>query len=312
MNPPPSTKEGDEADAEVAKGQKKTTSRRDLARNPRFEQVSPEVGELNEDALDEGLRDDPDETLAMLADLVGATDEKLRALAKRLAGKLFLDIARRGPVRPRGIGTLKELPYTADGGDLDIDASLETIIEGRNGAIDPERLRVRGWVKPQTALCLLVDRSGSMGGKPLATAAVAAAAVATRSPQDYSVLAFGKNVVVAKGQTTPKPSDLVVTDLLALRGYGTTDLAGALQVAAQQLSRSRAGRKVTVVLSDCRSTVDGDPVAAAGMLDELVIIAPESDDEEAQAFAARVGARITTVSGPSQVAEALGRALDRT
>lgn len=103
----------------------------------------------------------------------------------------------------------------------------------------------------------------------------------------------------------------MVTDLLALRGYGTTDLAGALQVAAQQLSRSRAGRKVTVVLSDCRSTVDGDPVAAAGLLDELVIIAPESDDEEAQAFAARVGARITTVSGPSHVAEALGRALDR-
>jgi uncharacterized protein with von Willebrand factor type A (vWA) domain len=166
-------------------------------------------------------------------------------------------------------------------------------------------------VKPQTALCLLVDRSGSMGGKPLATAAVAAAAVATRSPQDYSVLAFGKNVVVAKGQTTPKPSDLVVTDLLALRGYGTTDLAGALHVAAQQLLRSRAGRKVTVVLSDCRSTVDGDPVAAAALLDELVIIAPESDDEEAQVFAAQVGARITTVSGPSQVAEALGRALDR-
>jgi Mg-chelatase subunit ChlD len=312
MNPPPSTKEGDEADAEVAKNQKRTTSRRDLARNPRFEQVSPEVGELNEDALDEGLRDDPDETLALLADLVGATDEQLRRLARRLAGKLFLDIARRGPVRPRGIGTLKELPYAADGGDLDIDASMDAILEGRGGAIDPERLRVRGWVKPATALCLVVDRSGSMGGKPLATAAVAAAAVATRSPQDYSVLAFGKDVVVAKGQTTPKPSDLVVTDLLSLRGYGTTDLAGALHVAALQLSRSRAGRKVTVVLSDCRSTVEGDPVAAAAVLDELVIIAPESDDEEAQAFAARVGARITTVSGPSAVAEALTRALDRT
>ena len=39
------------ADAEVAKNQKRTTSRRDLARNPRFEQISPEVGELNEDAL---------------------------------------------------------------------------------------------------------------------------------------------------------------------------------------------------------------------------------------------------------------------
>lgn len=304
-------KEGDDADAEVAQNQKRTTSRRDLARNPRFEQVSPEVGELDEDALDAGLRDDPDETLALLADLVGATDQRLRELARRLAGKLFLDVARRGPVRPRGVGTLTELPYRPDGGDLDIDASLEAIVEARHGALDAERLRVRGWVKPGTALCLLVDRSGSMGGKPLATAAVAAAAVATRSPADYSVLAFGKDVVVCKGQQTPKPGDLVVTDLLSLRGYGTTDLAGALHIAGEQLSRSRAGRKVTVVLSDCRSTVDGDPVAAAAGLDEVVVIAPDSDDDEAQAFAARIGARITTVAGPSEVAEAIGRVLDR-
>ena len=177
-------KEGDEADAEVAQNQKRTTSRRDLARNPRFEQVSPEVGELDEEAVDEGLRDDPDETLAMLADLVGATDQKLRELAKRLAGRLFLDVARRGPVRPRGVGLLRDVPYTPDGGDFDIDASMEAIVEGRAGAIDAERLRLRGWVKPGTALCLLVDRSGSMGGKPLATAAVAAAAVASRSPQE--------------------------------------------------------------------------------------------------------------------------------
>ena len=304
-------KEGDEADAEVANSQKRTTSRRELARNPRFEQVSPEVGELDESAVEEGLREDPDEMLAMLADLVGATDRRLRELAKRLAASLFLDIARRGPVRPRGVGTLRELPYRPDGGDLDIDASLEAIMEGRGGAIDAERLRVRGWVQPTTALCLLVDRSGSMGGKPLATAALAAAAVANRSPSDYSVLAFGKNVVVAKGQLTPKPSELVVNDVLSLRGFGTTDLAGALRVAGTQLERSRAGRKVTVLLSDCRSTVDGDPVAAAGALTELVVVAPDSDSDEARAFAHQVGARCITISGPSQVAAALTQALDR-
>jgi Mg-chelatase subunit ChlD len=311
MNPPPSVKEGDEADAEVAQQQKRTTSRRDLARNQRFEQISPEVGELDERAVDEAMSEDPDETLALLADLVGATDQKLRELARRLAGRIFIDVARRGPVRPRGIGILTEQPYRPDGGDLDLDASMEAILESRGGAIDPERLKVRGWVRPGTALCLLVDRSGSMGGKPLATSAVAAAAVASRSPADYSVLAFGKDVVVAKGQNTPKPGELVVNDVLALRGFGTTDLAGALHIARDQLSRSRAGRKVTVVLSDCRSTVDGDPVAAAAGLDELVIIAPESDDEEARAFAAQVGARITTVAGPASVAEALGRVLDR-
>ena len=303
-------KEGAAADEEVARNRRRTTSRRDLSRHPRFEQVSPEVGELDESAVDEGMKEDPDEMLAMLADLVGATDRELRELARRLAATLFLELARRGPSRPRGVGTLRDLPYRPDGGDLDLDASMDAIVEGRAGVIDAERLRVRGWVKPTTALCLLVDRSGSMGGKPLATAALAAAAVASRAPQDYSVLAFGKDVVVAKGQTTPKPPDLVVDDVLSLRGFGTTDLAGALHTACDQLTRSRAARKVTVLLSDCRATVDGDPFAAATALDELVVIAPEEDAEEAMAFCQRTGARLTTVSGPSAVAEALSRALD--
>ena len=163
---------------------------------------------------------------------------------------------------------------------------------GPAGSIDAERLRVRGWVRPGTALCLLVDRSGSMGGKPLATAAIAAAAVASRGAADYSVLAFGKDVVVAKAQDADKGADRVVGDLLALRGFGTTDVAGALQTAAAQLGRSRAARKVAVLLSDCRATVDGDPVAAARGLDELVVIAPEEDSEEAAAFAAAVGAGV--------------------
>ena len=285
-------------------------SRRDLARNPRFEQVSPEVGELDEMAVDEGMREDPDDTLALLADLSGATDVKLRELARRLAGRLFLDVARRGPTRRRGVGRLRDLPYRPDGGDLDLDASLEAIVEAGRGAVDPERLRVRAWVKPDTAWCLLVDRSGSMGGRPLATSAVAAAAVALRAPNDYSVLAFGKDVVVAKGQDATKAAERVVTDVLALRGFGTTDLAGALRVATQQLDRSRAARKIAIVLSDCRATVEGDAVAAAAGIDEIVIIAPESDSEEAAAFAARIGARLAIVAGPASVAGAIASAVD--
>jgi len=273
--------------------------------------VSPEVGELDEAAVEEGLGDSPDEMMALLADLTAATDPVLRELARRLAGRLFLEVSRRGPNKPRGIGKMVEQPYRPDGGDLDIDASLDAIVEGRRGGvIDAERLRVRGWTRPGTALCLAVDRSGSMGGKPLATSAVAAAAVAWRAPSDYSVLAFGKDVVVAKSQDVDKPSDRVVDDVLALRGFGTTDVAGALTVAREQLARSRAGRKVAILLSDCRATVEGDPVAAAAALEELLIVAPEGDSEEAEAFAQRVGAKLVTVSGPSSVADAIARVLE--
>jgi Mg-chelatase subunit ChlD len=257
------------------------------------------------------MEDDADETLAMLADLTGATDPKLRELAKRLAGRLMLDLSRRGPTRPRGIGKMEKQRYRPDGGDIDLDASMEPIAEARasRSAPDIERLRVRGWAKPATALCLLVDRSGSMGGKPLATSAIAAASIAWRSPEDYSVLAFGKDVVVAKSQDVAKSGDRVINDVLSLRGFGTTDLAGALAVAGIQLGRSRAGRRVAILLSDCRATVPGDVAAMARGLDELCIIAPAGDDEAAIALANDVGARLVTVEGPSQIPAALARVL---
>ena len=258
------------------------------------------------------MDDDPDETLAMLADLTGATDPKLRELARRLAGRLFLDVSRRGPARPRGVGRLRTQRFRPDRGDIDVDASLDALTTARSTgvAVDPDDLRVRAWETPGTAICLCVDRSGSMGGKPLATAALAAAAVAWRAPDDYAVLSFGKEVVAAKSQDVVKSNEAVVDAVLALRGFGTTDVEGALLAAGEQLSRSRAARKITILLSDCRATEPGDPVTAAGLLDELVIVAPEDDADDAQELATATGARLLTVAGPSDVAHVLSLALD--
>jgi Mg-chelatase subunit ChlD len=283
-----------------------------LEQQEQFEEISPEVGELDEDALEQALEDDPDATLALLADLTGATDPKLRELARRLAGRLFLDLSKRGPATPRGVGQLRTQRYRPDGGDLDVDASLDALVRarGEGSAVDPDELRVRAWSTPGTAICVLVDRSGSMTGRPLAIAAVTAAAVAWRAPEDYSVLSFGKDVIAAKSQDVAKPAEAVIDAVLALRGFGTTDVAGALTAAADQLSRSRAGRKITVLLSDCRATTPGDVVGAARRLDELVIVAPESDAAEAEELARQAGARFTTVSGPSDAAAALARVLD--
>lgn len=288
-------------------------SRRELERRDDFETISPEVGELDEEAFSDLLDDDPDRVLGMLADLTGATDRRLRELARRLAGRLFLDLATRGPMRPRGTGRLRTRRLTDAIGDLDLEASLDGIVAARAEGLapDPDELRVRTWSTPATALCLVVDRSGSMGGAPLATAGVAAAAVSWRTPVDYSVLSFGSDVVAVKSQDVAKSSEAVVDGVLALRGFGTTDLAGALIAARIQLDRSTAARRVAVLLSDCRPTVDGDVWAAARGLDELVIVAPDGDSAEAEELAAGVGCAVTTVTGPSDAAAALMRVLDR-
>jgi Mg-chelatase subunit ChlD len=265
-----------------------------LERRSGFEQVSPEVGELDEAAFDDLLDDSPDEALGLLADLVGATDRRLAELARRLAGRVFLDLASpRATLRP-GIGKVVVQRYQPDVGDLDLDGSLDALLTARatGGLVDPAELRVRHWGSRSTAWCVLLDRSGSMWGEPLAAAALAAA-------------------TVPKSQQAAKSAEAVVADVLALRGHGTTDLAGGLRAAADQLARSTAHRKITVLLSDCRSTVDGDPLAAAAALAELVVIAPEDDADEARVFASATGARLATLASPADVPAAIGRALQQ-
>ena len=133
--------------------------------------------------------------------------------------------------------------------------------------------------------------------------------MAFRAPDDFSVVSFAKDSVVVKSQDGSTPVETVVDGVLSLRGHGTTDLAGALAVAGQQLARSSAGRKIVVLLSDCRATEPGDVVVAATALDELAIVAPDGDDEEALRLADQVGATLTTVTGPTAAADALSRVL---
>ena len=254
---------------------------------------------------------DPDGTLALLADMAAAADRRLAALATRLAGRLALDLARAGPSGSGGVGRLEPGRADRHEGDVDLDRSLEALAEASVAGRPPrlDELWVRRWQRPATAVSLIVDRSGSMGGPKLAAAAVAAAACALRAPAQWSALAFGDQVVVLKSSDRDRPAPAVVEDVLRLRGYGTTDLAGALDAARAQLSRCTARRRVAVLLSDCRATFGADPVAAARRLDELCVIAPADDAADAQEFASAAGARFAAIAGARSIPEAIASVL---
>lgn len=261
---------------------------------------------LDAEAVEQQLADDPDAALELLADLTGATDERLRALAARLAGRIAVRLGQGGPVRERGIARLRRVPL-APGGDLDVDASLDVLVRATGSGVPAvaDELRATAWGRPSAALCLVVDRSGSVGGRRLATAALAAAAVAHRAPRDWSVVAVNDRAIVVKAQGERRPVPDVVDDLLRLRGHGSTDLALGLTAARSQLDRSRAVRRLTVLLSDGRSTAGADPIATARGLDALAVLAPADDAVQARALAEASGARFGTVSGPSDVPRAL-------
>jgi Mg-chelatase subunit ChlD len=236
-----------------------------------------------------------------------ATDADLARLARLLAGRLVLDLARTGRARSRGVGKLTSTRADLASGDLDIDASLDALltarVERRPPAID--ELMATHWTRPGTAICLLVDRSGSMDGERLASAALAAAVCAWRAPAQFAVLAFADKVVAIKGLDQVKAPGRVVAEVLALRGHGTTDVALALRAAGRQLASSSAARKLVILLSDAEATTGADPTVPARSLDELVVVAPADDLTHAEALVRASGGRLAGVAGPMSVLDAL-------
>lgn len=270
------------------------------------------MGEVDANAFEELFDEAPDEALELLAKMTQATDRDLAALSKRLAGRIVLDLARTGTVKSRGVGRLVRERATPSATDVDIDASIEAVVEaravGRRPSLDD--LQSVQWKQPATAICLLVDRSGSMNGERLASAALAAAVCAWRAPAHFAVLAFGDRVIEMKGMHQTKPAETLVAEVLALRGHGTTDIALALTAAQRQLERSTATRRLTILLSDAEVTTGADPVPIASGLDELIVLAPADEPEHARALVAAAGGRLAEVSGPLSVLDALRRVVE--
>ena len=70
---PSRTLEGEQARDALDEEQRQTNSRRQLSKNEGFEDMSPEVGELDIQAVESALTDDADQTLGTLAEMASAT-----------------------------------------------------------------------------------------------------------------------------------------------------------------------------------------------------------------------------------------------
>jgi magnesium chelatase subunit D len=162
-------------------------------------------------------------------------------------------------------------------GDLDLDRTFERSLGMRPGEAD--QLITRRFGGAPRAVCLLVDRSGSMSGHAVALASVAAAAVIGASSTELrcSVVAFASEPLVLLDHDSSRPVTAVIDDLLSLRGHGRTDLARALGVAAEQLEHAPPGGHAAVLLSDALHTKGADPRGAAATLDCLHVLGTSAD-----------------------------------
>jgi len=283
--------------------------------HPAFDEVSPEVGELDAEAFDAAVAEDAEAAAAMLADMAVATDVALRAAARRLAGRVFLQLGRVGPAKARGtrrLGASRGLE-----GDLDLDRTLDAWTPSTSRRPGADDIITRTWTAHRRAVCLVVDISGSMQGLAVALASVAAAGVivaneAGREKLQPSVLTFSAGVEVLQAQGVRRPPEDLLSELVALRGHGTTDLAAGLREAAKQLAAATADERMVVLLSDCLHTAGDDPADALAGIDRLHVLVPLGGPEaEAAAapLAARGGGRAQTVRRLAEVGPALTRIL---
>jgi magnesium chelatase subunit D len=203
---------------------RRTISRAELAsQHPSFPEVSPQPGIADEDALAALLATDPDAAARLLADLTRASDPQLRAAARRLAARVFVQLAAVGQHRSRGVRRIG--PGRADDGDLDLERTL-----GRMSGTWPpaaDEIATRAWRARQRSIVLAVDCSGSMSGLALAMAAIAAAGVvlAGDSRLEPAVLAFSGSVTVLQERGVRRPPQDVISGLIALRAHGRRPLS---------------------------------------------------------------------------------------
>jgi Mg-chelatase subunit ChlD len=137
----------------------------------------------------------------------------------------------------------------------------------------------------------------------------AAAVVLTRSERtSCSVIAFAADALVLQRQSEPRPAGALVDDLMSLRGRGRTDLALALRTAARELARARAAERLAIVLSDCRATAGGDPLAATRGLDRVDVLGTSADPDAVaagRALARRARGRYLAATRYAELQDAL-------
>ncbi|GAC84731.1 hypothetical protein GP2_025_00500 [Gordonia paraffinivorans NBRC 108238] len=209
-----------------------------------------------------------------------SVDELTRKRALDIARKLALaepTRQRRGRRSPGG--TMRSMRYRGASDEIDLDATLLAI--AGNPVPSDDDIIVREPVRTRRSIVLVVDISGSAKGEQIKTAAATVGAmVGELHRDDVAVVAFWSDAALVTALGERKSPNEVLNAILALPTQGLTNVAFALEVAAQQLSGVSPADGRVVLLSDCVHNAGPDPRDVASKLprlDVLLDVSGESD-----------------------------------
>lgn len=255
-----------------------------------------------------GITDEPAQLLAAPPDDAEPDPEVVRR-ARRIAAALSVARPRRDVTERRGIGELATVRYRGGSDDIDLDATLENLVE--HPVPDDDDIMVRERVRTRRSVVLAVDVSGSMRGERVRTAAATVGALAGElARDDVAVLAFWSDAAILAQLGHHVSASRLLDTLLRIPAKGLTNIAFPLQTARRQLARIPARDARVLLLSDCVHNAGPDPrFVAAGLarLDVLLDTSGEHDAELAHDLARLGRGRLARIRSYRDVAPAVSR-----
>ena len=166
---------------------------------------------------------------------VQADPETLRR-ARQIAARLAVPRPRRDASARRGVGELASVRYRGGSDDIDLDPTVEQLVE--HPVPEEDDIIVRERVRTRRSVVLLVDVSGSMRGERIRTAAATVGALAAELDRDdLAVVAFWSDAAVLSDLGQHVPAQRLLDEMLRIPAKGLTNIAFPLEVAATELAR---------------------------------------------------------------------------
>jgi Mg-chelatase subunit ChlD len=229
-------------------------------------------------------------TLVDVLDAEPRADPETLRRARQITARLAMPRPRRDTTARRGVGELTSLRYQGGSDDIDLDATLEQLVE--HPVPEEDDIIVRERVRTRRSIVLLADVSGSMRGEQVRTVAATVGALASELDRDdLAVVAFWSDAAILSHLGQHVPPQRLLEEMLRIPARGLTNIAFPLQVAARELARIPARDARVLLLSDCVHNAGPDPRPLAARLPRLDVLLDTSgeQDEELARDLARLG-----------------------
>ena len=205
------------------------------------------------------------------------SNPEFRENARKIATKLIIEFIEGSFGSTHSLPTYVSRPFVdGDLNDLDIEGTLERILENPNQQIIPLIFERRTSKNP---VVIMLDTSLSMNGQKLLYAGLCVAILSRLIPStDLVVMGFDKEVYRIKNLNEEISSYHLINRLFNLKPRGSTNLSEALKFGGKLIFENPHSSKL-ILLTDADPSSGSNPITEASKLPTLdILLFPDGNE----------------------------------